>query len=138
MYVRKFEADTIEEALKDIKRELGPDAVILKTLTNKGLKGAFKKKKIEITAAISEKNYVRKAQVDSVMTDSQRDEFYSGSAGYISNMIDKHEQSKEKFVIPTPDKGEVEADYISRCMKAIGSEYDTQEIALAVCYAQLK
>jgi len=45
MYVRKFEADTIEEALRDIKRELGPDAVILKTLTNKGLKGAFKKKK---------------------------------------------------------------------------------------------
>ena len=53
MYVRKFEADTIEEALKEIKRELGPDAVILKTITNKGLKGAFKKKKIEITAAIT-------------------------------------------------------------------------------------
>jgi len=46
--------------------------------------------------------------------------------------------SKEKFVIPTPDKGEVEADYISRCMGAIGKEYDTQEQALAVCYAQLK
>lgn len=45
MYVRKFEADTIEEALKDIKHELGPDAVILKTITNKGLKGAFKKRK---------------------------------------------------------------------------------------------
>ncbi len=97
MYVRKFEADTIEEALRDIKRELGPDAVILKTLTNKGLKGAFKKKKIEITAAISEKNYVRKAQVDRVMDDGQREEFYSGSAGYISNMIDKHEQSRSKF-----------------------------------------
>jgi flagellar biosynthesis protein FlhF len=97
MYVRKFEADTIEEALKDIKRELGPDAVILKTLTNKGLKGAFKKKKIEITAAISEKNYVRKAHVDRVMDEGQREEFYSGSAGYISNMIDKHEQSRSKF-----------------------------------------
>ena len=60
MYVRKFEADTIEEALKDIKRELGPDAIILKTLTNKGLKGAFKKKRIEITAAISEKTYTKK------------------------------------------------------------------------------
>ena len=63
MYVRKFESDTIEEALRDIKRELGPDAVILKTITNKGLKGAFKKKKIEITAAISEKNYVKKEMV---------------------------------------------------------------------------
>lgn len=96
MYVRKFEADTIEEALKDIKRELGPDAVILKTITNKGLKSAFKKKKIEITAAISEKNYVRKAQVDTVLNDNQKEEFYNGSAGYIANMIDQHEQSRDR------------------------------------------
>lgn len=96
MYVRKFEADTIEEALKDIKRELGPDAVILKTITNKGLKGAFKKKKIEITAAISEKNYVKKASVDTILNDNQKDEFYNGSAGYIANMIDQHEQSRER------------------------------------------
>ena len=46
--------------------------------------------------------------------------------------------AKEKFVIPTPSEGEAEADYISRCMGAIGSEYDTQEQALAVCYAQLE
>jgi len=95
MYVRKFEADTIEEALKEIKRELGPDAVILKTITNKGLKGAFKKKKIEITAAISEKNYVKKAQVDTVLDAGQKEEFYNGSAGYIANMIDQHEHSKD-------------------------------------------
>jgi flagellar biosynthesis GTPase FlhF len=95
MHVRKFEADTIEQALKDIKRELGPDAVILKTITNSGLKGAFKKNKIEITAAISEKNYGRKAQVDSVMNTSEKDEFYGGSASYIANMIDKHDQSKQ-------------------------------------------
>lgn len=101
MFVRKFEADTIEEALKDIKRELGPDAVILKTITNKGLKGAFKKKKIEITAAISEKNYVKKAQVDHVLNDNQKEEFYSGSAGYIANMIDKHDLSQEKRSLQT-------------------------------------
>ncbi len=95
MHVRKFEADTIEQALKDIKRELGPDAVILKTITNSGLKGAFKKNKIEITAAISEKNYGRKSQVDSVMTSGQQDEFYGGSASYIANMIDKHDQSRQ-------------------------------------------
>jgi flagellar biosynthesis protein FlhF len=96
MYVRKFEADSIEEALKDIKRELGPDAVILKTITNKGLKGAFKKKKIEITAAISERNYTRKASVDTVLNDNQKEEFYGGSASYIANMIDQHDQSQEK------------------------------------------
>ena len=71
----------MKQALKDIKHELGPDAVILKTITNKGLKGAFKKNKIEITAAISEKNYGRKAQVDTVLNESQQEEFYNGSAG---------------------------------------------------------
>lgn len=48
------------------------------------------------------------------------------------------EASKESFVIPSPESGEKESDYISRCMGAIGSEYDTQEQALAVCYAQLE
>lgn len=96
MFVRKFEADTIEEALRDIKRELGPDAVILKTITNTGLKGAFKKKKIEVTAAISERNFVRKAKVDHVLNDNQKDEFYNSSASYIANMIDQHDQSQER------------------------------------------
>lgn len=51
---------------------------------------------------------------------------------------DKQEQSKESFVIPAPESGEDEQSYISRCMHAIGNEYDTQEQALAVCYAQLE
>ena len=61
MHVRKFYGETIEETLKKIKTELGPDTIILKTVSNKGVKGALKKHKIEITAAISEKDYVKKA-----------------------------------------------------------------------------
>ena len=106
MYVRKFEADTIEEALRDIKRELGPEAVILKTITNKGLKGAFKKKKIEITAAISEKGYTKKAQVDTILNDNQKEEFYGGSASYIANMIDQHDQSQEKRSVQTNNQNQ--------------------------------
>ncbi len=49
MYVKKFEAETLDEALRSVKGELGPDAIILKTITNKGLKGAFKKGRVEIT-----------------------------------------------------------------------------------------
>jgi flagellar biosynthesis GTPase FlhF len=96
MYVRKFEADSIEEALKEIKRELGPDAVILKTITNKGLKGAFKKNKIEITAAITEKSYTKKAQVDRVLDEGQKGEFYKNSASYIANMIDQHDSVRDQ------------------------------------------
>ena len=90
MYVRKFESETLEGALKAIKQELGPDAIILKTVTNKGLKGAFKKNKIEITAAISEKNYTKKAKVDHVLNADQQGRFYQNNASYISNMIDSH------------------------------------------------
>ena len=93
MYVRKFEADSLDEALKSIKQELGPDAIILKTITNKGLKGAFKKKRIEITAAISEKNYSKKARVDHVLDKPQKEQFYSNNSNYISNMIDDYEEN---------------------------------------------
>ncbi len=95
MYVRKFEADSLEEALGSIKKELGPDAIILKTVTNKGLKGAFKKKKIEITAAISEKNYSKKAKVDNVLSTDQKDKFYQNNSSYISNMINSTSGSEE-------------------------------------------
>lgn len=93
MYVRKFEADSLEEALSNIKKELGPDAIILKTTSNKGLKGAFKKNRIEITAAISEKNYSKKAKVDNVLNDEQKGRFYSNKASYISEMIDTNDNS---------------------------------------------
>ncbi len=93
MHVRKFEAETLEQALKDIKRELGPDAIILKTISNAGIKGAFKKSKIEITAAISEKSYTKKARVDSVLDNTQRESFYGNQAGHISNMIDRHDET---------------------------------------------
>ncbi len=104
MYVRKFEADSLDEALKAIKRELGPDAIILKTVTNKGIKGAFKKNRIEITAAISEKNYTKKARVDHSLGDdnNNKEKFYQNNSNYISSMIDnfsdnKAEESKSNF-----------------------------------------
>ncbi|MFT6068265.1 MAG: flagellar biosynthesis GTPase FlhF [Bacteriovoracaceae bacterium] len=96
MYVQKFEADSLDEALKTIKRELGPDAIILKTVTNKGLKGAFKKKRIEVTAAISEGNYTSKAKVDSVLNDSEKETFYSDDASYIKQQIHSHNQSSQR------------------------------------------
>ncbi len=96
MFVKKFEADSIEDALKAVKSELGPDAIILKTITNNGLKGAFKKKKIEITAAITEKNYQKKAQVDKVFNSEQKEIFYQKPAAKIKESINKYSASNEK------------------------------------------
>jgi flagellar biosynthesis protein FlhF len=96
MYVQKFEADSLDEALKTIKRELGPDAIILKTVTNKGLKGAFKKKRIEVTAAISEDHYVSKANVDSVLNENEKNTFYANDATSIKRQITSHSQNSQK------------------------------------------
>lgn len=90
MYVKKFEGETLDEVLKSVKRELGPDAIILKTITNKGLKGAFKKARIEITAAISEQSYEKKAKVDHVLTDQQRERFYSEPAAEVNKSINSY------------------------------------------------
>jgi len=89
MFVKKFEADTLDEALKNIKSELGPDAIILKTVTNKGLKGALKRKKIEITAAISEKDIKQKSAVDMALGDN-KEKFYNNDSSHISKMINNY------------------------------------------------
>ena len=94
MYVKKFEADTIDEALKAVKFELGPDAIILRTITNKGLKGAFRKKKIEVTAAISEKNYAKKAKVDQAIG-GHREDFYKSDSSSLKSAIDNYNRSNE-------------------------------------------
>lgn len=94
MFVKKFEADTLEEALKAVKFELGPDAIILKTITNNGLKGTFKKKRIEITAAISQSNYEKKAKVDKVLNSDQKEAFYQKPASSIKDSIEQYHENK--------------------------------------------
>lgn len=53
--------------------------------------------------------------------------------------IVKEEQSKVKkegFPIPSPESDEDEQKYISRCISEIGSEYDAEGQAYAVCKAK--
>lgn len=42
----------------------------------------------------------------------------------------------QEFIIPSPEQGEKQDDYIKRCMDKIAGEYDTPEQAVAVCYSQ--
>ena len=96
MYVEKFEANSLDQALKKIKAKLGPDAIILKTVTNKGLMGTLKKNKIEITAAISEDNYKKKAEVDLALGDKLKEKFYQTPSSHISKMISNYTESNKK------------------------------------------
>lgn len=95
MYVKKFEAETLDEALRSVKSELGPDAIILKTITNKGLKGAFKKSRVEITAAISEQSYTKKANVDRALGDHKKD-FYQAPSSSINHMINEYNEHSRR------------------------------------------
>lgn len=90
MHVRKFIGDTLEDALTQIKKELGPDAIILKTNTQKGAFPPFNKKKVEITAAISEKSLGKKMKVDIILDDSQKENLYKSSSKTISNIINDY------------------------------------------------
>jgi flagellar biosynthesis GTPase FlhF len=94
MYVKKFEGENLTETLNLVKQELGPDAIILKTITNKGLKGAFKKSKIEITAAISEESYANKSRVDKVFSKEQKSDFYKSNASDISKSINSYNKTQ--------------------------------------------
>jgi len=60
MQVKKFEAPTLQEALDTIKRELGPEAIILQTKQNRRGFGLMSKGSVEVTAAVSDRSRKKK------------------------------------------------------------------------------
>ncbi len=64
MQVKKFEAPTLQEALENVKRELGPEAIILQTKKNKRGFGLMSRASIEVTAAVSERSLTKKQVVE--------------------------------------------------------------------------
>ena len=60
MKIKKYIGNTAHEAMIQMKKELGPDAVVLntKTVRAKGVFGYFKRAMIEITAAYEEKDII--------------------------------------------------------------------------------
>jgi len=70
MQVRKYEASTIKEAVDMVKKDLGPDAIILST--KEAQRGA-PHRKVMITAAVTEETYQKKRLVEENLTGKQRD-----------------------------------------------------------------
>ncbi len=56
MKIKKFVANSMPEAMKQIKEKLGNDAVILnsKEIKPSGIFGLFRRKKIEVTAMLDD------------------------------------------------------------------------------------
>ncbi len=69
MQVKKFEAPTLNDALEAVKRELGPEAIILQTKQNRRGFGLMSKGSVEVTAAVSERSLEKKAKVEKKLPD---------------------------------------------------------------------
>ena len=70
MQVKKFEAPTLQEALDHVKRELGPEAIILQTKQNRKGFGLMSKGSVEVTAAVSDRAIDKKKEVERRIPDA--------------------------------------------------------------------
>lgn len=97
MRVKKFEAKNMKDALRMVKAELGPDAVILAARDNRkfGLAGDVS---VEITAAVSETTLQKKAFAESRLTARDRERFHASDARtqrqIIQHMVDSRVESR--------------------------------------------
>ncbi len=80
MIVRKFEARSMKEALELVKKEFGPEAIILQAKDHSQRFGLLGQGSVEITAAISEEALERKKLAERKLPDRKKQEFYNQPA----------------------------------------------------------
>ncbi|OFZ78273.1 MAG: flagellar biosynthesis protein FlhF [Bdellovibrionales bacterium RIFOXYD1_FULL_53_11] len=90
MQIKKFEAPTVQEALDTIKRELGPEAIILQTRKYKKGFGLLSKPSVEVTAAVSERSLQRKKVTEVRMPENTREVIGRLPAARQAEVFDKY------------------------------------------------
>lgn len=101
MQVKKFEAPTIQEALDAVKRELGPEAIILATKKHKKGFGLMSKASVEITAAVSERSIQKKQYTDVRLPEPTREAVQKLPA---ARQADVYDRALERTVGQTRDQ----------------------------------
>lgn len=94
MQVKKFEAPSIAEAIKAIKAELGPDAVILSAKEMQKGYGILKGPTFEVTAAVRDDHLVRRKVAERKMNGSSLERFKNLSATKQKQYIESAFQSR--------------------------------------------
>ena len=89
MQVRKFEANSMQEALAMVKKHLGPEAVILAARDNKGSFGLKGESSVEVTAAVSEAKLQQHQYALSRLRDQDREKVMSSPASQQKKFIEK-------------------------------------------------
>lgn len=90
MQVKKFEAPTLQEALDQVKKELGPEAIILQTRKGRRGFGLLSKPMVELTVAVSDRSQQKRQAVDRRMTDETRKLVRTLPAEKQAEIIDKY------------------------------------------------
>jgi flagellar biosynthesis protein FlhF len=94
MQVKKFEAQTLQEALDTIKRELGPEAIILQTKQNRKGFGLMSKGSVEVTAAVSERAVDKKKEAMRRVPDAYAQKLSDSSATKQADFYENYLTSK--------------------------------------------
>ncbi|MFZ9596709.1 MAG: hypothetical protein ACO3A2_11630, partial [Bdellovibrionia bacterium] len=104
MQVKKFEGPTIQEALDQVKAELGPDAIILQTKKVKKALGFGGVAAIEITAAVSEKAIQKKQAFESRIPEANKQVIRKYSAEKQAEILDQFAEKNLKQAKSTQDQ----------------------------------
>jgi flagellar biosynthesis protein FlhF len=94
MHVQTFVGESLDLVLQEVKRKLGPEAIIIKTQTRKGASGLLKKGKVEVTAAVAEKDYIKKEYVDRSMPEAEKKRFYQQPSSVVAETIQDYGTKK--------------------------------------------
>lgn len=99
MQVKKFEANSMKEALEMVKANLGPDAIILSAKGN-SRNGLLGKNSVEVTAAVSEATLQKKKLAESKMRDQDKKRFQTAPAKQqrvvINSVIEEFERVRDE------------------------------------------
>ncbi len=100
MRIKKFEGDTLQEALARVKKDFGPEAVILHTKKFKkgGIFGVFGREKAEVTAGIDmnvEKSSPAKVREKPPAPRSVTPDFRSSSGGRDMEVFDSYRRVED-------------------------------------------
>lgn len=107
MQVKKFEAPTMQEALKVIKKELGPEAIILSTKHIKSGFGLMSKASVEVTAAIAEKDLKKKKMAEKDLPQDVKEKIWNGKAEKQSEIYNNY--FEKQLSRAAKDKVEIKA-----------------------------
>ena len=120
MQVKRFEAPTIQEALDTIKRELGPEAIILQTKQNRRGFGLLSKASVEVTAAVSERSMAKKQGLEDRLPEDKKSQVRGMAAEkqaeifnkYADKQIQQAKATQEKVQFSQPGKRITATRYI--------------------------